>query len=110
MEAPCLPSAPRGFTLIELLVVIAIFAILAGSLLPALSKAKIKGQGAVCMSSLKQLQVSWLMYPDENNETLVQNYNGNATALERWVRDDTTNDRDATNITYLTFAGCGRPR
>ncbi len=59
----------KGFTLIELLVVIAIIAILAAILFPVFSQAREKARQTSCLSNMKNIGTSLMLYVQDYDES-----------------------------------------
>jgi len=100
-----------GFTLLELLVVIAVIAVLAGLLLPVLSRAKAKANTIACLNNTRQLTLAWTVYADANADRCVNNHGADQTRTERntWVNQVLSwgADSDNTNAMLLTDALLG---
>jgi prepilin-type N-terminal cleavage/methylation domain-containing protein/prepilin-type processing-associated H-X9-DG protein len=109
-------AARDGFTLLELLVCIAIIALLAAMLLPALTSAKIRGQGTACMSQVRQLSLACSLYADDFADTLPFNLGEseirNSVASGKFLNWSSSLmswelDSDNTNTLLLTRGGIG---
>ncbi len=110
-----LPECSRGFTLIELLVVIAIIGMLAGILLPVLSRARESARKTQCMSNVRQIGMGLILYANENSESFPADsaYSGSAPAMrglnllyDTYISDNKVfNCPSDTTVTAATNAG-----
>jgi prepilin-type N-terminal cleavage/methylation domain-containing protein len=103
----------QGFTLIELLVVIAIIAILAALLLPVLAKSKLRAQGIVCLSNMKQLQLAAILYGSNNSDSVPANVTlraggDNISGKPNWVDGQLTSPANGGGNINENPVGCSQ--
>ena len=97
-----------AFTLIELLVVIAIIGILAAILLPVLNQAAVRAKGAKCVSDLKQIQMGFIVYANDDSDYVPVSHSNSsdnpmAANYINWVAGIMTyGDPGTANESYLT--------
>ncbi|MRR39348.1 DUF1559 domain-containing protein, partial [bacterium] len=120
LRLPPVPAGPRprlaGFTLLELLVCIAVIAILASLLMPAVARARSRGQSIACLNNLKQLSLATVVYVDDFRDRLPYNLGSDdisKAVARKWYYNWSSPvmswelDSDNTNTVALTWGGIG---
>jgi prepilin-type N-terminal cleavage/methylation domain-containing protein/prepilin-type processing-associated H-X9-DG protein len=102
----------RGFTIVELMVVVSIVAILSALLSTALNHTKGRAHQIGCLANLRQLQVNWFMYADDNGDLLALNRSiaipneqifGRPNTTNSWVAGNPKQDTTTDNIAAGTL-------
>lgn len=94
----------RAFTLIELLVVIAIIAILAAILFPVFAQAREAGKRTVCVSNMKQMGLSLVMYATDHDDMFPSSYGSDALWMfwiEPYIKGKPANYQSARSNIYV---------
>jgi len=97
---------PHAFTLIEIMVVIAVIALLLAILLPAVSRARQAGQGAVCLSNLRQFASAAHVYTyEQSGRYPIAQYMATEGHLMIWYKWDFTTIKDKQQRRFITQPG-----
>ena len=73
-----------AFTFVELLVVMEIIAVLAGLLLPALSRARARSDQTECLNNLRQVGVAMSLHIDDNDQRFPDRRDLKTTLPDGW--------------------------
>jgi prepilin-type processing-associated H-X9-DG protein/prepilin-type N-terminal cleavage/methylation domain-containing protein len=79
-----MPKTYRGFTILELLVVVGLIAVLLGTLLPGLGRAREQTKSAVCQSNIRQIALANGLYAHESQGAYVPGAAEFLKNLHRW--------------------------
>lgn len=104
------PSASGGFSMVELLVTVAVVAILAGLLLPSISRGKRRALATGCLGQVRQFQLALDLYAEDSRDRFPPNRDGMDLGLgETWVRGWMgLPGPDCTNVLHLHESLLGR--